>query len=435
MAKRHRHLLGPLDVARARAKVKAYRLADGGGLFLWVPPSGVRTWQFRYRHGGKQQTATFGKFSDTQGLAWARAEADKARSKVEDGDHLTRVKAVKKATKSAAAESTFGNVAIAWVKSEARRAKWTPDYQDEVAASLANHLSKLDALPIREITAAIASPHLRKIERSAPDMAKKVRQRLRSILDFAVEDGVIVGNPIPAPRRRKATSERQHLPAAVGKDAVGEILRAAAKAEASKGVKRAHLLAAFTAQRIGEVVGAMWGEFDLEGKSVGQITGDQWTGSDPKVSVWSIPRDRMKRKDTKRGPHQVPIPPRLLTMIQEWHREDGAERSYVCLAPRGDGPITREAVEKFYRRGLKLSGKHSPHSWRSVLSTWANDAGYDADAVEAQLDHATGGKVKAAYDRAKRLQRRVDLMAWHEDALIAARDGARVVSIKRDRSA
>ena len=110
---------------------------------------------------------------------------------------------------------------------------------------------------------------------------------------------------------------------------------------------------------------------------------------------------------------------------------DGHDAVYVCPAPRGDAPITREAVEKFYRRALNLSGKHSPHSWRSVLSTWANDAGEDADAVEAQRDHATGGKVKAAYDRAKRLQRRADLIAWHEAALIAARDGATVIDLSR----
>ena len=123
----------------------------------------------------------------------------------------------------------------------------------------------------------------------------------------------------------------------------------------------------------------------------------------------------------------------LLAAMHEWRRVDGDGATFVCPAPRGDAPITREAVEKFYRRGLKLTGKHSPHSWRSVLSTWANDAGEDADAVEAQLDHATGGKVKAAYDRAKRLQRRADLMAWHEDALIAARDGAKVVPISKAR--
>ncbi len=78
-----------------------------------MPTSGVKTWQFRYRHGGKPQTATFGKFSSTQGLAWARAKAEEARGRVEEGDHLTRVKAVKKATKRAASGNTFATVAAA----------------------------------------------------------------------------------------------------------------------------------------------------------------------------------------------------------------------------------------------------------------------------------------------------------------------------------
>src|SRR5215470_16016121 len=107
MAKRHRHLLSPSEVDRAKAKVKPYRLADGGGLYVWVPPSGVKAWQFRYRHGGKPQTATFGKYSDVQGLAWARRKAEEARQQVNEGEHLTRVKAVKKATKRTDAENTF----------------------------------------------------------------------------------------------------------------------------------------------------------------------------------------------------------------------------------------------------------------------------------------------------------------------------------------
>lgn len=413
MAKRHRELLGALDVARAKPTAKPYRLADGGGLYLWVPPSGVKAWQFRYRHAGKPQTATLGKYSDVQGLAWARVRAAEARSRVEEGDHLTRVKAVKKAAKRVASENTFAVVAADWAKSEARRARWTPRYHEEVAASLRNHLSALDALPITEITAAIASPSLRKLERSVPDMAKKVHRRLRSILDYAVEGGLIVGNPLPATRRRKASAERTHLPATLTKEGVRAILREADKAEPGTGVRRAHLLAVFTAQRIGEIVGATWDEVDLQ------------------AAVWSIPRDRMKRKDAERGPHLVPIPPVLLAEMREWRRIDGDSARYVCHSRRVDAPITREAVEKFYRCGIKLSGKHSPHSWRSVLSTWANDAGEDADAVEAQLDHRTGGAVKAAYDRAKRLERRADLMAWHEAALIAARDGAKVIDLKR----
>jgi integrase len=412
MGKRYRELLGALDVTRAKAKAKPYRLADGGGLYLWVPLSGVKVWQYRYRHAGKQQTFTLGKLSPVQGLAWARAKAEDARSRAAQGDHLTRLKAVTKATKRLAAANTFAAVVADWLKSETRRAKWTDAYRDEVTASLRNHLSELDGLPVAEITAAIASPHLRKIDRSAPDMAKKVRQRLRSILDYAVEGGLIAGNPMPAARRSKANVERAHLPAMLQRGAVGAILRDADKAEVGKGVRRAHLLAVFTAQRVGEIVGATWDEVDLAS------------------GLWSIPRERMKRKDVERGPHVVPIPPSLLSAMREWRRADGKGATFVCPAPRGDAPITREAVEKFYRRGLKLSGKHSPHSWRTVLSTWANDAGEDADAVEAQLDHVTGGKVKAAYDRAKRLERRRDLMARHEASLIAARDGAQIVPLR-----
>src|SRR3954464_9491203 len=102
MAKRHRHLLGALEVAKAKSKARPYRMADGGGLYLWVPPSGVKVWQFRYRHGGKPETAPLARYSGLQGRAWARGKAEEARSGVEDGEPLTRVKAVKKATKRAA---------------------------------------------------------------------------------------------------------------------------------------------------------------------------------------------------------------------------------------------------------------------------------------------------------------------------------------------
>lgn len=170
-------------------------LPTGGGLFLWVPSSGVKARQFRYRHGGKPQTATFGKFSKTQGLGWAREQAEAARSKVEEGDHLTRAKAVKRAAQASASDNTFEKVASAWVASESKRGRWTPKYHGEVAGSLANHLGELNALPISQITAYVAARHLRRMERTVPDMASKVRQRLRSIFDYAVEGGLIAGNP------------------------------------------------------------------------------------------------------------------------------------------------------------------------------------------------------------------------------------------------
>lgn len=410
-----KHLLDAKKVANAKPRTKPYRMADGDGLYLFVPLSGVRAWQYRYRHDGKPQTATLGKQS-YMSLADARAEADKLRIKAAAGDHLTQAKRVVKATKRAQSGNTFAAVAKTWLAIEARAGNWTPGYRVQVANSLENHLEKLNALPMTAITAAVAAPLLRSVLRTAPDMAGKVRQRLRAILDYAVEEGIIAGNPLPATHRRKRREERRHLPAVLKREGVGAILRAADTAEACRGVKRAHILAAFTAQRISEIVGATWSEFDLD------------------AGLWSIPRERMKRKDAERGPHQVPLPPRLLAAMLEWQRADGDDAVFALPAPRGKGPVTREGVEKFYRRTLDLAGKHSPHSWRAVFSTWANDAGEDSDAVEAQLDHVTGTRVKAAYDRAKRIERRADLMAWHEDSLIAARDGATVLELVEGRT-
>jgi integrase len=410
--------LSDLAARRAKPRAASYKLTDAAGLSLIVRPSGSKSWGLRYRFGGSDKTLTIGRYPEVT-LAKARKARDDARELLREGTDPAKHRDAENEKSALNARNTFEAVAADWIDFEAKEAGWTEHYRKEVSASLRNHLSDLNPRPVAEITAAVASPALRKVAASAPDMAKKVGFRLRAILDYAVEHGIIAGNPIPAPRRRRRASPRKHLPALLDSEAVGGVLRAADKAEVGRGVRRAHLFAAFTAQRIGEIVPAEWSEIDLA------------------AGTWTIPRERMKRKDAERGPHDVPIPPVLLRQLKDWKRADGEGAKWVCPAPFDDRPITREAVEKFYRRGLALSGKHSPHSWRSVFSTWARDAGKDGDAIEAQLDHVIGTKVQSAYDRAKRLELRRPLLAWYEARLLAARDGkaATVTSIRRAKGA
>jgi len=245
-------------------------------------------------------------------------------------------------------------------------------------------------------------------------MFEKVRARLHRILDHAVTRGALERNPLPKPEPERRRN-RRHFPAVVDLAGVGQILRAARAADPSKGIQRAHVLLAFTAQRVSEVVGAAWSEFDLDG------------------GTWKIPRERMKRKDKERGPHLIPIPSALLAQLREWRTVDGPDAELVCAAPRNPKrPVTPEGVEKFYRNALGLQGKHSPHSWRSAFSTIARDAGKEGDVIEAQLDHVVGNKVASAYDRAKRFELRRSLMRRYETQLIAARDGAEVLELKRN---
>jgi integrase len=99
-------------------------------------------------------------------------------------------------------------------------------------------------------------------------------------------------------RNPSATEIDDHYPAVTDLAGVGAILRAARATDPSKGIQRAHVLLAFTGQRVSEVVGAGWSEIDLD------------------AGTWTIPRDRMKRKDEERGPHQIPLPARPTRAVE-----------------------------------------------------------------------------------------------------------------------
>jgi integrase len=406
-------LLTDLQVRRAKPKAGPYRIFDGEGLALWISPSGAKSWQLRYRHDGKGQTATLGKYPAVS-LEDARKKAAGLRAIAADGHHLTVHKRLQKAKRAASIANTFEAVSEAWIESRchAKSGKWSKAYGDEVRASLRNHLGAVHSLPLSSINAELVAPLLDRVRRSSPHMLEKVWRRLRGVMDFAVWRGVIAQNPLPQARDEDVRTARRHYPAVTALAAVGEILRAARASDPAKGIQRAHALLVFTAQRIGDVATAEWREFDLD------------------AGVWTIPRVRMKRKDKALGDHEIPLPAALLASLREWRAADGEGARYVCPAPRDVRKhITPEAVEKHYRRSLGLGGLHSPHSWRSAFSTICREAGKDGDAIESQLDHHIGTKVQSAYDRAKRLELRRGLMQWYEITLIAARDGAAVHAI------
>ncbi len=403
-------LLTDRAVKNTKARAKPYRLPDGGNLYCFVATTGVKSWQFRYRLDGAPHTYTIGKYPKIS-LELARVEAERGRAEVDTGRHLTTLKRATKLAQIAKQSATFEKVAAAWLDSEQSRMRWSPDYRIEVEASLRNHLNRLDPLPISQVTAPIVAPILRGIQHTLPLVLAKVHRRLRGIMDYAVEEGLIPANPLPQWRARV---EGKHYAAVTDLAGIGGILRAARAADPCKAIQRAHLLLAFCAMRVSEVAGATWAEFDLD------------------CGEWSIPRERMKRKDLERGPHVVPLAPALLSEINIWRAADGPEAVYICAAPRNAAEsITRSGIEKFYRRSLNLGGKHSPHSWRSAFSTICREAGKSGDVVESQLDHVVGNTIASAYDRAARLELRRELMAWYESTLIAARDGATVLSMRK----
>lgn len=74
------------------------------------------------------------------------------------------------------------------------------------------------------------------------------------------------------------------------------------------------------------------------------------------------------------------------------------------------------------------------HGFRSMASTLLNEQGWHPDLIELQLAHAERNKVRAANNRAQRLdERRKIMQAWADYLMACARAGANVVPIKHGR--
>jgi integrase len=137
----------------------------------------------------------------------------------------------------------------------------------------------------------------------------------------------------------------------------------------------------------------------------------------------------MKAQDRPHD-HKVILCPQIVAELGKWRQTTGG-KGYVFPSPAGAEHITRESIEKEYRVTLSHADKHTPHGWRSALSTLARDNGFDREVVELTLDHIHDNDVARAYDRGERLQQRIKLMTWWGEQLAAAQAGGDVVPLRK----
>jgi hypothetical protein len=70
--------LTDIRVRNAKPQAKAYKLSDGGGMYLLVKPDGGHYWRLDYRFAGKRRTLALGVYP-TVTLSNARIQRDEAR--------------------------------------------------------------------------------------------------------------------------------------------------------------------------------------------------------------------------------------------------------------------------------------------------------------------------------------------------------------------
>ena len=264
------------------------------------------------------------------------------------------------------------------------RAQWLSSLATYVFPSLGS--KRVDEISRRDVIEAL-SP----IWTSKPETARRVRQRVRAVMDRAVAMEYIDFNPAGDAINGALAKQRRitnHHPALPYRDLPAAI-QAVRESTASLSVKLAFELLALTACRSGEVRGMVWDEVDLD------------------EATWTIPGTRMKAGK----PHRVPLSRRALAILEEARGlSDGG--GLVFPGPRSSGVISDMALTQLLRR---LGLDFVPHGLRSSFRDWAAErTGSPHAVVEAALAHTVGNATEAAYLRSDLFElRRVLMDEWN----------------------
>lgn len=365
----------------AKRRERAYKIFDGNSLYLFVTPAGAKVWRLAYRLNGKQQTMSFGPYPEVT-LAQARAKRDEARAALRDGaDPMAPRRAARPGI-------TFKEAAVAYW---AGRGDVSEGYRTNATKALEKHAYPLiGARPVagltREDIMSVLSPM------NAAQLyvyVRKVKLWTGMVMDWCVEQGHCQINPAALIRTDKAFGRApvEHF-AAVTLPEVGPLLQRLALEHELQSVLACRLLA-LTWVRTGELRMMLWDEID----------GD----------VWRIPAGKMKmRRD-----HLVPLSRQALEVLATLEARRVGKTAYVFPSDRRlDRPMSENSILYLLHR-IGYKDRHTGHGWRTVASTWANEHGYSADAIERQLAHAPKDEVRAAYNRAEFMDaRRLMLQAW-----------------------
>lgn len=363
---------------------KPGRYADGQGLYLLVRDSGSRSWVLRTQIDGKRQDLGLGS-AVRLSLAQARTQASELRARVKSGENVRVATPIPKSS-----IPTFADAARAC--HEAMKSGWANKrHRDSWLASLENHIfPSIGTKAVDQITSVMVRDSLAPIWLSIPETARRILQRIKTVLDYAHIEGwcpheatlrsVTKGLP-------RQSTEEGHFVAMPYDDIPALVVQLTALEETAGG--DALLFTLLNAARSGETRLAPWPEFDLNS------------------AVWTIPAARMKMKKE----HIVPLSPSTLSILERRWRLRSDDQALV-FSTDGTRPLSDMTMTKVLRDlGYE---KVTVHGFRSSFTDWAAEkTKIPKEVVDKALAHKLVDRVEAAYRRTDFFERRRRLMnAW-----------------------
>lgn len=403
--------LMPRLTALSVRNAKPGRHGDGDGLFLVVKPGGAKSWVLRQQVRGERFDMGLGSVdtsSDTASsvevmsgvplmqrrhlrLAEAREKAKILRALGKAGKGKEQIRAERDRERERDQIPLFSKAAAEC--HQALRSGWSEKGAKTFIKSLENHaFASIGSKRVDEITAADISNVLAPIWTAKPDMGRKVRQRIGTVLNFAHGKGwrpteapgrsVTVGLPRQPKGGNYAAMPFVDVPAFVARLA----------AEFPTAGRTALLFLIFTAARPGEVRGARWEQLDLDARD------------------WNRPSDLMKGNDAPA--HTVTLNKPAIDLLKAVKGERKPKPNDLIFPGQRGGRLSDMTMNKVLR---SASLPFDAHAFRSSFRDWAAEKmPHIPDPVaEAALAHIVPDRVMRAYKRTTYLEMRRELLeAW-----------------------
>lgn len=391
-----------IHLRTAKPRDKTYTLADGGGMYLEVAPSGSKIWRMSYRQpNGKNTRLTFGPYPAVSLLEARQFRLDAQKLRVA-GIDPAQVRRSEKQRKALARANTFEVVAREWHANKAET--WKANTAREAINRLQNDIFPvIGHLPITEVDAPVLLAALRKVEkRGAVDMAARLGQLCGQIFRFAIAKGLTKYNPVPDLRGALRPRAKGHH-AAIGTDELPDFLGALQSNEAGMYLPTRILmrLMLLVFVRTSELIETPWSEIDLEHET------------------WIIPWQRMKMGKKKINPrkldHHVNLPRQGWQLLRELHKWTGGG---VYLFPNRNNhrkPASNGAILMALKR-MGYGGRHTGHGFRSLaMGIIKAKLKFRHEVVNRQLAHGSDDEYGEAYDREQFLEERKVMMQAYAD--------------------
>jgi integrase len=368
-----------LTVKLIQAIKEAGRYGDGDGLYLEVGHTGSKSWILRTTVQGRRRDIGLGGISWVS-LAEARDKARKLRKIAKDGGDPLAERRAKEGipTFEEAARIVYGNLEPGWRKGGVHAAHWIGSLERLVFPAIGQR--QIDTIRSGDVLAVLTP-----IWHSKPETARRVKQRIRTVMQWAKGANLYPGeNPVDAaagslPRHQKR--DQKHF-AALPYDQTPRLMAALSVRGGVSALALRFLV--LTVARSIELRGARWAEIDRE------------------AAVWTIPGHRMKEgKD-----HRIPLASEALIILKTVR---GLDRDLVFPGRKRGRPLSGATLAAVLER--TGYGEFTIHGFRSSFRDWsAERTNIPREIAEMCLAHEVGNAVERAYRRSDLFAKRRDLL-------------------------